>query len=258
MSKYKVNITGIDTAKLTILKDQEIKALLADYLYNHNEAAKEKLIMGNLKLVLASVKRFSNRCDNLDDIFQIGVIGLIKAIENFNLDLSLRFSTYAVPMIIGEIKRYLRDNTALRVSRQLKDIAYHALKVKEEYLSTYGQEIAIPEIAKILDVKEILLIEALESIQSITSIFEPVNSDGGDTIYVLDLIPDQADKEENIINNLTLTTGLKSLSAMQKRIIMDRYYEGKTQFEIASMFEISQAQVSRIEKSALKVLKEYF
>ncbi|HHU27887.1 TPA: sigma-70 family RNA polymerase sigma factor [bacterium] len=258
MSKYKVTITGIDTSKLEVLKEEEIKALLHDYLNNKNESALEKLVMGNLKLVLSSVKRFSNRVDNLDDIFQIGCIGLIKAINNFNLSLNLRFSTYAVPMIVGEIKRYLRDNTQLRISRQLKDLAYHAMKVKEEYLIKEQRELTTEEIAEKLGVKVYQLVEALESIQSVTSIFEPINNDSGDAIYVIDIIPDKADAEEKILNRLSLQRGLNSLSQMQRKVISDRYFNGKTQFEIASEFDISQAQVSRIEKSALKVLKEYF
>lgn len=258
MSRYKVTITGIDTSKLKVLKDEEVKFLLRDYLYNHNEESKQKLVMGNLKLVLSSVKRFAQRVDNLDDIFQIGCIGLIKAINNFNLDLNLRFSTYAVPMIVGEIKRYLRDNTQLRISRQLKDLAYHAMKIKEEYLTKEQREISVEEIAKILNVEVYQLVEALESIQSVTSIFEPLNSDGGDAIYVIDIIQDKIDNEDKILNSLSLQKGLNSLNEVQRKVISDRYFNKKTQFEIANEFAISQAQVSRIEKSALRVLKEYF
>lgn len=258
MSRYKVTITGIDTSKLKVLKDEEVKFLLRDYLYNHNEESKQKLVMGNLKLVLSSVKRFAQRVDNLDDIFQIGCIGLIKAINNFNLDLNLKFSTYAVPMIVGEIKRYLRDNTQLRISRQLKDLAYHAMKIKEEYLTKEQREISVEEIAKILNVEVYQLVEALESIQSVTSIFEPLNSDGGDAIYVIDIIQDKIDNEDKILNSLSLQKGLNSLNEVQRKVISDRYFNKKTQFEIANEFAISQAQVSRIEKSALRVLKEYF
>lgn len=258
MSRYKVTITGIDTSKLKVLKDEEVKFLLRDYLYNHNEESKQKLVMGNLKLVLSSVKRFAQRVDNLDDIFQIGCIGLIKAINNFNLDLNLKFSTYAVPMIVGEIKRYLRDNTQLRISRQLKDLAYHAMKIKEEYLTKEQREISVEEIAKILNVEVYQLVEALESIQSVTSIFEPLNSDGGDAIYVIDIIQDKIDNEDKILNSLSLQKGLNSLNEIQRKVISDRYFNKKTQFEIANEFAISQAQVSRIEKSALRVLKEYF
>ncbi len=258
MSKYKVSISGIDTSKLTTINEERVRELLHDYLINKNESAKDELVMGNLKLVLSSVKRFSNRCDNLDDIFQIGCIGLIKAINNFNLDLNLKFSTYAVPMIIGEIKRYLRDNTQLRISRQLKDLAYHALKVKEEYMSKYSKELTVEEIAGILNVKVVALVEALESIQSVTSIFEPLSNDNGDAIYVIDLLPDNVDGEDKILNTLSLQKGINALTEMQKKVIGDRYFNDKTQFEIASEFDISQAQVSRIEKSALKVLKEYF
>lgn len=257
MAKHKVEITGLNTAKIKVLSNDEIKQLLKQSK-NGDKEARNKLVEGNLKLVLSVIRKFKDRNENLDDLFQIGCIGLIKAIDNFDLSQDVFFSTYAVPMIIGEIKRYLRDNTQLRVSRQLKDLAYRALKEKEKYLNKHQKEPSIEELAKLLDVKIYELIEALDSTMSLASIYDPIYSDNGDTILLLDQIKDETDVYEKTINHITLKEGVKHLDDIQKKIIFQRYYDGKTQMEIAQEYNISQAQVSRIEKNALKLLKMFF
>ncbi len=257
MAKHKVEITGLNTAKIKVLSNEEIKILLQKSK-NGDINARNKLVEGNLKLVLSVIRKFKDRNENLDDLFQIGCIGLIKAIDNFDLSQEVFFSTYAVPMIIGEIKRYLRDNTQLRVSRQLKDLAYRALKEKEKYLNKHQKEPSFDELAKILDVKIYELIEALDSTMSLASIYDPIYSENGDTILLLDQIKDETDLYEKTINHITLKEGVKYLDDIQKKIIFQRYYDGKTQMEIAQEYNISQAQVSRIEKNALKQLKMFF
>ena len=257
MAKHKVEITGLDTSKIKVLTNDETKKLLLESKKGNKEA-RNKLVEGNLKLVLSVIRKFKDRNENLDDLFQIGCIGLIKSIDNFDLSQDVFFSTYAVPMIIGEIKRYLRDNTQLRISRQLKDLAYRALKEKERYLSNHQKEPTIEELSKMLDVETYDLIEALDSTMSLASIYDPIYSDNGDTILLLDQIKDEKDEYQRTINQITLKEGVKHLDKMQKDIIFQRYYDGKTQMEIAQEYNISQAQVSRIEKNALKTLKMFF
>lgn len=257
MARYKVEICGINTAELKVLKNDEMIELFKQ-LNKGDESAKEKLTMGNLKLVLSLVQRFSHRAENMDDLFQIGCIGLIKAIDNFDLKHEVRFSTYAVPMIMGEIKRYLRDNQMIRVSRHLKDLAYRTLHVKEEYIHEYQKEPTIEELAKLVNEKESDVQEALESLQSVASIFEPLYSEDGDTLYIMDQIKDEKNELDQISDLITLEQGLHQLNEKEYEIIEKRYFKGQTQTEIASELAISQAQVSRIEKSALQSLKKNF
>lgn len=257
MARYKVEICGVNTSTLPVLKNEEMMILFKK-LQNKDESAKEKLILGNLKLVLSIVQRFAHRAENMDDLFQIGCIGLIKAIDNFDLKHEVRFSTYAVPMILGEIKRYLRDNQMIRVSRHLKDLAYRVLRAKEEYIHTYQQEPSIETLAKLVDEKESEVQEALESLQSVASIFEPIYSDDGDTLYLMDQIKDERNDIDQIPDMITLQQALAKLSSKEYEIIEKRYFKGQTQTEIASELAISQAQVSRIEKSALQSLKKNF
>ncbi len=255
MAKHKVVITGLDTSKIKVLKNEEIYELLKQDI--NNQEVFDKLVEGNLRLVLSVIKKYKDRFDNLDDLFQIGCIGLMKAIRKFDTSLNLKFSTYAVPMISGEIKRYLRDNNSIRISRQLKDIAYQALKLKDEYLMKYQVEPSNTEIAKLLGIDIKLINESMESIQQITSIYETVYEEDGDTLLLIDQIKIEDDKMNLVPSLISLKKGIKSLSLMQKRIINDRYYLDKTQLELANEFGISQAQISRIEKSAIKVLKDY-
>ena len=255
MAKHKVVITGLDTSKIKVLKNEEIYELLRKDI--NNQEVFDKLVEGNLRLVLSVIKKYKDRFDNLDDLFQIGCIGLMKAIRKFDTSLNLKFSTYAVPMISGEIKRYLRDNNSIRISRQLKDIAYQALKLKDEYLMKYQVEPTNTEIAKLLGIDIKLINESMESIQQIASIYETVYEEDGDTLLLIDQIKIEDDKMNLVPSLISLKKGIKSLSLIQKRIIYDRYYLDKTQLELANEFGISQAQISRIEKSAIKVLKDY-
>lgn len=257
MGRYKVDISGVNTSELPVLKNAEMVALFKQYRLG-NEEAKSELIQGNLKLVLSIVQRFSHRCDNMDDLFQIGCIGLIKSIENFDLGHEVRFSTYAVPMIMGEIKRYLRDNQAIRVSRHLKDLAYKVLKEKEIYMHENQIEPTYSQLAEMVGVKEKDVMEALEAIQSVISIFEPIYNDEGDTLFLLDQISDDNNEIDKLSSLISLKQSMKSLSAKELEIIDKRYYQGRTQTEIASELGISQAQVSRLEKSALQCLKKNF
>lgn len=257
MAEHKVVLTGVDTGKLVALSSDRTRELIAKY-QNGDKTVKEELIFGNLKLVLSLVNKFARRTDNLDDIFQIGVIGLLKAIDNFDLSLDVKFSTYAVPMILGEIKRYLRDNSFMRVSRQLKDRAYQAMKVKEEYIAKHQKEPSNEEIAKLLNISSLDVIEALEAINAVSSLSEPLYNDFDESLELSDTIADDPQINEKISNHLSLNEGLKHLNDMERQIIKKRYYDGLTQFEIANEFSISQAQVSRLEKNALKTLKNYF
>lgn len=257
MAKHKVDIVGVNTGDIKVLSNNETIKLLEKYR-SGDLNSKEEIIMGNLKLVLSVVKNFASRHDNQDDLFQIGCIGLMKAIDNFNPSFNLQFSTYAVPMIIGEIKRYLRDNTPVRISRQIKDLAYKTLKEKEKYQATYFKEISEEELAKRLDVSREEIKIALDSTSPIGSLYDTVYSDEDDNILLIDQIKDEKDTPDNLVNTLTLKDALKSLSEVQQRVINDRYYLGKTQFEIASDFNISQAQVSRIEKNAISNIRAFF
>ena len=249
---HKVEITGVDTSKLKTLSNDDQKELLLK-IKEGDALAREKMISGNLKLVLSILKRFNGRKENLDDLFQVGCIGLMKAIDNFDLSHNVRFSTYACPMIIGEVRRYLRDNSKMRISRSLKDIAYKALQYKDEYLSIKYKEPTTEEIAKHLEVEEIDVILALEAIQEPVSIYTPIYSSGGDEIYLIDQIPDNSMSEEKRLNNMIIEEGISRLNSRLKGIIYNRYYVNKTQMEIAEELGISQAQVSRLEKSALKI-----
>lgn len=257
MSRYKVDICGVNTADLVVLKNSEMMELFKA-MKAGDKSAKEKLVNGNLKLVLSMVQRFSYRNENMDDLFQIGCVGLIKAVDNFDLKHEVRFSTYAVPMILGEIKRYLRDNQSMRVSRHLKDVAYRSLRFKEEYQSEHQKEPTIAEIAAHLEVKEKEVVEALEAIQSMVSIFEPVYNNNGDSLLVMDQIKDTHDEIGKLMNILSLRKGLKSLNDKELLVINERFYNGKTQIEIAKDLHVSQAQISRLEKSALEELKKFF
>ena len=257
MAKHKVEIVGINTSDIKVLSNKQTLELLKQYI-NGKKYLKEELILGNLKLVLSVVKNFASRHDNQDDLFQIGCIGLIKAMDNFNPDYNLQFSTYAVPMIIGEIKRYLRDNTPVRVSRQIKDLAYKSLKEKEKYQATYFKEISDEELAKRLNTTKEEIKIALDSTSSIASLYDTVYSDEEDNICLIDQIHDEEDTPAKLVNNITLKDAIVSLTSMQQKVINDRYYLGKTQFEIANEFNISQAQVSRIEKNAIENIRSFF
>ena len=250
MSKYKVEITGINTNNIKVLKNNEMIELFKKY-QNGDLQAKEELINGNLKLVLSVLKRFNNSKHNLDDLFQVGVIGLIKAIDNFDLSYNLKLSTYACPLILGEIKRYIRDNTSVRVSRSVKDIAYQILKFKEEYILKNGKEPSYKEIAKALQIEEYQISYALDSLKEPVSIFEPIYNDGGDTIYLLDQLADKKDKNKDKDMLISMNKAIHKLKERERNILMERFIVGKTQMEIAQRLGISQAQVSRLEKSAM-------
>ncbi len=256
MSRYKVTISGINTSELTVLNNKEMKELFLK-LQSGDQTAKETLINGNLKLVLSIVQRFSSRCENMDDLFQVGCIGLVKSIDNFDLKHEVRFSTYAVPMIMGEIKRYLRDNQVVRVSRHLKDLAYKAFKLKEEYVHNHQKEPTTTWLAQQLEVKEKDIVDALDSVQSVVSIFEPVYNSDGDELYLLDQIKDDKDEIALLENVLALKKSMHNLKAKEMDIIKKRYYEDKTQTEIAQELGISQAQVSRLEKNAIATLRKH-
>ena len=251
----KVEICGVNTSQLPVLKEAKKRELL-DKAHNGDKKAREQLITGNLKLILSVIRRFSARGENPDDLFQVGCIGLIKAIDNFDTSLDVRFSTYAVPMIIGEIRRYLRDNNSVRVSRSLKDIAYKAMQVKESLTSKLGNEPTIEQIAKELDLKKEDVVLALEAIVEPVSLYEPVYSDGGDTIFVLDQVGDKND-DENWIDEILFKQSMKNLPERERTIINLRFFDGKTQMEVAKEIGISQAQVSRLEKGALKRIKNH-
>lgn len=253
MARNRVEITGINTSELVPITNEKIMELLP-LAQSGNDEARDELVHGNLKLVLSVVKKFNNRKENLDDIFQVGCLGLLKAIDNFDFCHGVRFSTYAVPMIIGEIRRYLRDNSPIRISRSLKDIAYKALQYKEQYLNEHQKEPTIEEIAKVLEVEEIDVVVALEAMQEPLSIYAPIYNNGSDEIYLIDQIGDENDNEDKKILQLTIEQGLKKLNDREKDIINKRYFLDKTQMEIAEEIGISQAQVSRLEKNALKII----
>lgn len=256
MALYKVEICGVNTAKLPLLKNAE-KELLFDRILKGDKEARELYIKGNLRLVLSIIQRFSNSNENVDDLFQIGCIGLIKAIDNFDITQGVKFSTYAVPMIIGEIRRYLRDNSSIRVSRSLRDIAYKAIYAKEHLIKKNNREPTIEEISKEVDISSEDIIFALDAIQSPMSLYEPVYTEGGDTLYIMDQISDKKNKEEKWVEDISIQEALKRLSEREHNIIELRFFEGKTQMEVAEEIHISQAQVSRLEKNALKSMKNY-
>ncbi len=256
MALYKVEICGVNTAKLPLLKNEE-KELLWDRMEHGDRLARDTFIKGNLRLVLSIIQRFSNTNENVDDLFQIGCIGLMKAIDNFDRSLNVKFSTYAVPMIIGEIRRYLRDNNSIRVSRSIRDIAYKAIYAKEKLVKEHQKEPTVNEIATEIGIPKEEIVYALDAIQSPMSLYEPVYSEGGDTLYVMDQISDKKNKEENWIQNLSLLDAMGKLPEREKNIIELRFYSGKTQMEVADEIGISQAQVSRLEKNALKTMRMY-
>ena len=252
----KVEICGVNTSELPVLKNNQMMELLLK-IKEGDEEARQEFVRGNLRLVLSVIQKFNNRGENIDDLFQIGCIGLIKAIDNFDTTLNVRFSTYAVPMIVGEIRRYLRDNNSIRVSRSLRDIAYKAIYAKDNYVKQNLREPTVTEIASEIGVEKEMIVYALDAIQSPVSLFEPVYAEGGDTLYVMDQISDKKNREEHWIENISLREAMNRLGARERNIIEMRFYEGKTQMEVADEIGISQAQVSRLEKNALKYMKNY-
>lgn len=251
----KVEICGVNTSKLKVLKNDETIELLKRTKHG-DLCAREQLISGNLRLVLSVIQKFVGRGENPDDLFQVGCIGLIKAIDNFNVDLDVKFSTYGVPMIVGEIRRYLRDNSTLRVSRSMRDTAYRVLQAKEQYMIEHQKEPTVEEIAKILGLKREDVVFALDAIVDPVSLYDPVYSDGGDTICVMDQIKDNKNTDESWLENIALKDAIKKLTDREKRILSLRFFEGKTQMEVSSEVGISQAQVSRLEKNAIKQIKK--
>ncbi len=253
MQYSKVEICGVNTAKLKVLKESE-KTQLLKQMHAGDATARDKLINGNLRLVLSVIQRFTNRGENLDDLFQVGCIGLMKAIDNFDMSQNVRFSTYAVPMIIGEIRRYLRDNNSVRVSRSMRDTAYHAMQVKERLQNELHRDPTIEEIAKELGIDVPDVVIALESIVEPVSLYEPVYSDGGDTIYVMDQVSGY-DSDTDWLDEIMIKETIKGLSPREKKILSLRFMQGKTQMEVAREVGISQAQVSRLEKNAINRIK---
>jgi RNA polymerase sporulation-specific sigma factor len=252
----KVEICGVNTAKLPVLKENEMRQLLLN-MKGGDEASREKFIKGNLRLVLSVIQRFNNRGENVDDLFQVGCIGLIKAIDNFDLSQNVKFSTYAVPMIIGEIRRYLRDNNSIRVSRSLRDIAYRALQVRDKLVTENNKEPTISQIAKELKVPREEVVFALDAIQDPVSLFEPIYHDGGDAIYVMDQISDNKNLDDSWLENISIKEAMKKLNDREKLILSLRFFDGRTQMEVADEIGISQAQVSRLEKTALRHMRKY-
>lgn len=256
MSGYKVEICGVNTAKLPLLSNEEKEELFQRILDGDMEA-REQYIKGNLRLVLSVIQRFSNSQENIDDLFQIGCIGLIKAIDNFDITQNVKFSTYAVPMILGEVRRYLRDNNSIRVSRSLRDTAYKAIYAKENYIKQNLKEPTVQEIAEEIGISKEDIVFALDAIQVPMSLQEPVYNDGGDALYVMDQISDTKNKEEKWVEDLSLEAAMQHLGERERYIIKLRFFEGKTQMEVADEIKISQAQVSRLEKNALRLMRQY-
>ena len=253
----KVEICGINTSQLPKIKSADMRGML-EKIQNGDLKVRDEFIYGNLRLVLSVIQRFNSRNEAVDDLFQIGCVGLIKAIDNFDLSLDVKFSTYAVPMIIGEIRRYLRDNNSIRVSRSMKDIAYKALQVRERLTNERNTEPTIEEIAKELETNKEDVIFALESIQDPVSLFEPIYNDGGDALFVVDQIKDDKNIDERWVEKITLEDSIKNLTDRERQIVDMRFYKGKTQMEVAEEIGISQAQVSRLEKSALAQIRKKF
>ena len=251
----KVEICGLNTAKLKVLKSEESMELLRRTRAG-DMAARDELIAGNLRLVLSVIQRFNGRGEHADDLFQVGCIGLIKAIDNFNIDLDVKFSTYGVPMIIGEIRRYLRDNSTIRVSRSVRDTAYRILQVKEAYIARYQKEPTVDEIAKLLDLRREDVVMALDAVVDPVSLFEPVYTDGSDTVCVMDKVRDEKNNDEIWLERIALGDAIDKLSEREQRILSLRFFHGKTQMEVSEEIGISQAQVSRLEKSALNQIRK--
>lgn len=253
----RVVISGVNTSLLPKLKNAEIVELMKKVKAG-DEFAREQFVVANLRLVLSVVQRFSGQSEKADDMFQVGCVGLLKAIDNFDENLGVKFSTYAVPMIIGEIKRYLRDNNSVRVSRSIRDVAYKSLKVKEEIIKKENREPSLDEIAKVLEIPLEEVTFALDAISETVSLSEPVYNDGNETVRIMDQITSEKDDDENLVEKMTLNDAIKNLSEREKEILLMRYYVGKTQMEVSEEVGISQAQVSRLEKTALKTLKKFF
>lgn len=256
MANNKVEICGVDTSALPVLTNERMRELFP-LVHGGDRAAREEFINGNLRLVLSVVQRFSNRGENADDLFQVGCIGLIKALDNFDVSQNVRFSTYAVPMIIGEIRRYLRDNNPIRVSRSLRDTAYKALQARDLLSSRLDREPTIGEIAREIGVNEEDVVFAMEAIQDPVSLFEPVYNDGGDAIYIIDQVKDQKQSDALWLENLAVSEALRRLNEREQKILRLRFFEGRTQMEVAGEIGISQAQVSRLEKNALQHMRKY-
>ena len=256
MALYKVEICGVNTAKLPILSNEE-KEELFEKIDKGDILAGERFIQVNLRLVLSIIKRFSNSDEDVDDLFQIGCIGLIKALDNFDRTMEVKFSTYAVPMIMGEIRRYLRDNNAIRVSRSLKDIAYKAIYAREQISREQSKDPTVSEIAEKIGISKEEIAEALDAIQNPVSLYEPVYNEGGDTLYVMDQISDKKNKEELWVEKISLNDAIKRLPIKEKKVIDLRFFKGRTQIEVANELAISQAQVSRLEKNAISSMKKY-
>ena len=250
----KVEISGVNTSKLPVLTREEAKALFLEARAG-SEAARQKLIQGNLRLVLSVIKKFDSRGENPDDLFQVGCVGLIKGIDNFNVELDVFPSTYLVPMIVGEIRRYLRDNSPVRVSRSMRDTAYKVLQAKEAYMAQHQREPSVEEIAKMLEIKREDVVFALDAIVDPVSLHEPVYSDGGDTICVMDQVRDDKNTDEHWLEQIALKEAMDRLTDREKRILSLRYFEGKTQMEVSARIGISQAQISRLEKNAIQKIK---
>lgn len=255
--RNKVDINGLDTSKLPVLTNVQMKILFVNLQGGHAPEARETLINGNLRLVLSVIQRFNNRGENGDDLFQVGCIGLMKAIDNFDLKHNVKFSTYAVPMIIGEIRRYLRDNNSIRVSRSMRDIAYKAMQARDRLTNDWGREPTMTEIAEEIGLEREDITFAFDAIQDPVSLFEPIYSDGGDPIYVLDQVRDDRHKEIAWVEHLAIKDGIAKLSEREQAIVMMRFFEGKTQMEVAEEIGISQAQVSRLEKTAITSMQKY-
>ena len=253
----KVEICGVNTSKLPMLSNEEKKELL-EKIKNGDEQARAKFINGNLRLVLSVIQRFSNRGENPDDLFQVGCIGLIKSIDNFDLSQNVQFSTYAVPMIIGEVRRYLRDNNSIRVSRSIRDLAYKVLAIKEKYNKEQQKELSIEEIAKKLEVSTEDVVMCLDAIQSPVSLQEPVYGDGAESIFLMDQVKDKKNNDEFWTENITIAEAMKKLNAKEQNIIQRRFFDGRTQMEVADEIGISQAQVSRLEKNAIDHIKRIY
>ncbi len=254
MARHKVEICGVNTANIKVLNNQETIELFKK-MNEGDPFARDELIEGNMKLVLSILKKFYNKTDNLDDLFQVGCLGLVKAIDNFDTSYDVKLSTYACPMIVGEIKRYLRDNSSLRISRSIKDIAYKTLKLKEELTTSDGKEPTNKQIAELLGVSEYEVVNAIESLREPVSMYEPIYNDGGDTIYLFDQIADKKD-DANLETRMSVEKAINKLSIREQQVLNDRFIIGKTQMEIASELGISQAQISRIEKNAINTIKK--
>lgn len=257
MAKYKVEISGLNTNYIRTLSNDVTLNLIKEYKNTNSKKIKDQIIHGNFKLVLSVVNKFQKRTDNLDDLFQIGVIGLIKAIDNFSLEHKVKFSTYAVPMIEGEIRRYLRDNSFLRISRQIKDLSYQVLKEKEHIVNEYGHIPSLEELSKKFSVDKKKIIEALDANMPLSSLNDTLRGEDDEALTLMDIIPETDNSDEKILLRISLHQGLEKLPEIERKIIKMRYYEDKSQVEIASLFDISQAQVSRLEKSAIEFLRKF-